>query len=153
MDIRKVFAICCGVTATATGCAARVTSDLPPIPVSALECRPGTVRAGDTLTIEVPRRMARELSIETPRGVFFQLVGVAEDPAAGPRLMTSDSLQSLRELRLSVSGLTGRPYVHGATGTERVFAATGTYTIRIAEVLGTDDGTPVAVCEVAYRGQ
>lgn len=143
--------IALAVVLATTACAPRITSDLPPIPVSALECRPGTVGSGDTLTISVPQRFARELSIESPSGVFFNLVGASDDPAAGPRLMSSDSLQSLRQLRLSVAGLSGRPFVYGATGVERVFSAPGTYRIRMAEVLGTDDGTPVAVCEVRFR--
>ena len=132
-------------------CAPQINSDLPPIPVSALECRPRTVRPGDTLTIAVPQQFARELSIETPGGVFFNLVSGSGDPAAGPQLMSSDSLRSLRQLRLSVARLSGRPYVYGATGVERIFSATGTYRIRMAEVLGTDDGTPVATCEVSFR--
>lgn len=134
-----------------TGCAPRINSDLPPIPVSALECRPGTVRSGDTLTVDVPQRFARELSIESPRGVFFNLVSVSEDPANGPPLMSSDSLQALRQLRLSVAGLSGRPYVYGATGVERIFSVAGTYRIRMSERLGTDDGTPVATCEARFR--
>ena len=135
-----------------TACAPRNPSGLPPIPVSALECRPTTLRPGDTLTIEVPQRFARELSIENPHEVFFNLVGARDDPAAGPRLMSSDSLQSLRRLQLSISSLSARPYVYGATGVERVFTVPGTYRIRMAEVLGTDDGTPVATCEVRFRG-
>ena len=132
-------------------CAPRITSDLPPIPVSALECRPGTVRSGDTLTIAVPQRFARELSIESPRGVFFNLVSVNADAASGPRLMSPDSLQSLRQLRLSVADLSGRPYVYGATGVQRIFSVAGTYRIHMSERLGTDDGTPVATCEVRFR--
>ena len=43
-----------------SACAPRNPSGLSPTPVSALECRPTTVRPGDTLTIEVPQRFARD---------------------------------------------------------------------------------------------
>lgn len=122
-----------------------------PRPAYTLTCTPRVLSARDTLVIALPTQGGKELSIEDPRGVFYQLVMTQPSPEAGPQLMTSAELEAARELRLPVAALEGLPYVYRAQTTERVFKVAGNYRIRVAERLNTDDGTPVADCVVRFQ--
>ncbi len=128
-----------------------VKDGLPSTPLPALQCRPSVLSPTDTLVISISGPAGGEMSIESPRGVFFQLVSESPQPNMGPQLMTASELRAARELRLSIEGLRGLPYVYGATQSESVFGVPGEYRVRISERLNTDDGTPVAACVVSLR--
>lgn len=140
--------------------AAILASCRPPAPVRpapapraayTLVCAPRVLTVRDTLVIALPAPGGKELSIEDPRGVFYQLVMEQPSREAGPQLMTSAELEAARELRLAVAALVALPYVYRAQAPERVFRTAGNYRIRLAERLNTDDGTPVADCVVRYQ--
>lgn len=124
-----------------------------PIPTVALRCVPATLGPRDTLEIALPVGMARELSIEAPDSTFFQLVNREPLADMGPQLMRSDSLFAARRLRLVLDSLVGLPYVYQARDVVPVFVAPGRYRVRISERLNTDDGTPVAICDLQFRGR
>lgn len=134
---------------------ARNGADVEPGPIStlAMRCVPGTPGLDDTVEIALPEGMARELSIEAPDGTFFQLVNRDPLPDMGPQLLASDSLFAARRLQLTLRDLVGLPYVYQARDVVPIFVAKGRYRIRVAERLNTDDGTPVAVCELQFRGR
>jgi hypothetical protein len=115
-----------------------------------MHCAPATLGAADTLTLTMSVPHGRELSIQNPVGDFFQLVVVDPPASWGPMLMTSTEFRETAVVRLPAT-LRARPFVHGRDTTERVFALSGNYLVRMAEVLNTDDGTPVASCYVQVR--
>jgi hypothetical protein len=118
-----------------------------------LVCRPATLTATDTLRITVPPALAGELSIENPRGDFFQLVNRAPTPEMGPQLMTSAALRRQKTLRIPIGSVQGTPYVYGATAAVLVFREPGVYRIRMAKQLNTDDEAPIGMCVVRFRGR
>jgi hypothetical protein len=116
-----------------------------------LRCSPTRLAATDTLTLAMSVPHGRELSIETPAGDFFNLVLTEPLASDGPMLMPAETFRVRPAVRLPVGSLRGKPFVAGRDSLERVFAGPGAYRLRMAEVLNTDDGTPVATCVVRFR--
>lgn len=121
-----------------------------PMP-GALRCSPTRLGPADTLTLAMAVPHGRELSIQNPAGEFFNLVLADPQPADGPMLMPADTFRALPAVRLPVASLRAKPFEFGRDSAERVFARPGPYRVRMAEVLNTDDGTPVATCTVQLR--
>lgn len=116
-----------------------------------LRCSPTRLSATDTLTLAMSVPHGRELSIEGPTGDFFNLVLAEPQASDGPMLLPADTFRVLPAVRLRVGSLRAKPFVAGRDSVELVFATPGAYRLRMAEVLNTDDGTPVAVCVVRLR--
>ena len=121
-----------------------------PMPGS-LRCSPTSLGRTDTLTLVMSVPHGRELSIEGPTGDFFNLVLAEPQASDGPMLLPADTFRVLPAVRLPVGSLRGKPFVAGRDSVELVFASPGAYRLRMAEVLNTDDGTPVAICVVRLR--
>jgi len=115
-----------------------------------MRCSPEILDPMGTLTLAMPVPHGRELSIQNPAGDFFMLVLTNPQPSDGPMLMPADTFRTLREVRLPVASLRAKPFVAGRDTAEKVFSSLGQYRVHVAEVLNTDDGTPVATCTV-YR--
>lgn len=116
-----------------------------------LRCSPASLGRADTLTLAMSVPHGRELSIEGPTGDFFNLVLAEPQPSDGPMLLPADTFRVLPVVRLPVGSLRSKPFVAGRDSVELVFANPGAYRLRLAEVLNTDDGTPVATCVVRLR--
>ena len=123
-----------------------------PVPLpGALRCSPTTLGPADTLTLAMSVPHGRELSIQNPVGDFFNLVIAEPQPADGPMLFPADTFRITPQVRLPVASLRAKPFVFGRDSAERVFSRPGTYRLSMAEVLNTDDGTPVTTCMVQLR--
>jgi hypothetical protein len=142
----------CAVVPVVLVLASACRAGVAPAPMAGtLRCSPARLGPADTLTLAMRVPHGRELSVQNPAGDFFMLVLANPDAADGPMLMPAAAFRTLAEVRLPVASLRARPFVFGRDSTELVFARPGPYQVHVAEVLNTDDGTPVSTCTVQLR--
>jgi hypothetical protein len=144
-------ALLAALAASAAACRRGGGAPVAAVPAPAagtLRCTPDRVGPADTITLTMGVPHGRELSVESPAGEFFMLVLAEPRPDDGPMLMPAERFRAAAAVRLPVASLRAKPYVAGRDTAERVFARPGAYRFRVAEVLNTDDGTPVRQCTV-----
>jgi hypothetical protein len=118
-----------------------------------MTCTPTTLRAGDTLTLNMPVPHGQYLAVSVPDGRFFFLVSEQLlDAAYFWSLVPAEAFRTIPTFRIPTD-VRARPSVYGRTLREAVFVEPGTYRITMGENLSTDYGPPVASCDVVFTSR
>jgi hypothetical protein len=115
-----------------------------------MTCRPTALRAGDTLTLNMPVPHGQYLAVSAPDRTYFLLVSEqVTDTAYFWSLVPADAFRTMPTFRIPTD-VRAKPFVAGRTSPEPVFVESGTYRITMGENLLTDYGPPVASCDVVF---
>ena len=127
-------------------------ADTTSIIAARLRCSPDTIRASDTLTLEMPTPHGRYLAVVPPveNELFFLVYPRLGDSSRVHSLLPSQRFRSLPVWRLPGT-VRAKPWVYGRDTMELLFSMPGTYRFRLSEDLESDADWPVAECLVVFR--